>query len=235
MVDRLDEIFPRRSDVERTALRGLLRTLRYFGSASIRVKVFLRDDMLEQVVRSDQRLHCPDSRDSAAGRHPSLDPRSNPCNGCKAILRERDLVAYLKINRDQLDASASYRTECFEEYFLPLFSGGPSRALQFVGFATVVLTGAGCNSARCPRSANSREAKAAGHILRPTQTAHRIGSLVPQQFSTDLRNCQSAKRQTYLQAEFPHFGKTLRSFQAARLTTAQLLLRAFLVRVGKHR
>ncbi len=47
MVDRLDEIFPRRSDVERTALRGLLRAMRYFASPSIRVKVFLRDDMLE--------------------------------------------------------------------------------------------------------------------------------------------------------------------------------------------
>ena len=34
MVDRLDEIFPRRSDVERTALRGLLRAMRYFASAS---------------------------------------------------------------------------------------------------------------------------------------------------------------------------------------------------------
>src|SRR5258708_37987981 len=49
MVDRLDEIFPRRSDMEPTALRGLLRAMRYFASASIRVKVFLRDDMLEQV------------------------------------------------------------------------------------------------------------------------------------------------------------------------------------------
>jgi hypothetical protein len=53
MVDRLDEIFPRRSDVERTALRGLLRAMRYFASATIRVKIFLRDDMLEQVVRTD--------------------------------------------------------------------------------------------------------------------------------------------------------------------------------------
>jgi hypothetical protein len=54
MVDRLDEIFPRRSDVERTALRGLLRAMRYFASASIRVKVFLRDDMLEQVVGTSE-------------------------------------------------------------------------------------------------------------------------------------------------------------------------------------
>jgi hypothetical protein len=53
MVDRLDEIFPRRSDVEKMALRGILRAMRYFSSTSIRVKVFLRDDMLEQVARTD--------------------------------------------------------------------------------------------------------------------------------------------------------------------------------------
>ena len=54
MVDRLDEIFPRRSDVERKALRGLLRATRYFTSSTIRAKVFLRDDMLEQVVRTPE-------------------------------------------------------------------------------------------------------------------------------------------------------------------------------------
>jgi hypothetical protein len=32
MIDRLDEIFPRRSTLERTALRGLLRAMRFFDS-----------------------------------------------------------------------------------------------------------------------------------------------------------------------------------------------------------
>ncbi|MGB8028850.1 MAG: hypothetical protein WCF30_04215 [Terracidiphilus sp.] len=54
MVDRLDEIFPRRSDVERSALRGILRATRFFSSTTIRVKIFLRDDMLEQIVRNPE-------------------------------------------------------------------------------------------------------------------------------------------------------------------------------------
>lgn len=53
MVDRLDELFARRSTTERNALRGLLRTIRLFGSAHIRVKLFLRDDILEQIVEND--------------------------------------------------------------------------------------------------------------------------------------------------------------------------------------
>jgi hypothetical protein len=50
MVDRLDELFARRSDTETRALRGLLRTLSLFRSDRIRVKVFLRDDILDQIV-----------------------------------------------------------------------------------------------------------------------------------------------------------------------------------------
>lgn len=50
MIDRLDELFARRSKTEQNALRGLLQALRLFGSNRIRVKVFLRDDIFEEVV-----------------------------------------------------------------------------------------------------------------------------------------------------------------------------------------
>lgn len=53
MVDRLDELFARRSATERKALRGLLTTIRLFASERIRVKVFLRDDILEQIVAGE--------------------------------------------------------------------------------------------------------------------------------------------------------------------------------------
>lgn len=53
MIDRLDELFARRSTTERKALRGLLTTVRLFASDRIRVKVFLRDDIMEQIVAGD--------------------------------------------------------------------------------------------------------------------------------------------------------------------------------------
>ena len=53
MIDRLDEVFPRRSELETRALRGLLRATRLFTSQAIRIKVFLRDDMLEHVVTTE--------------------------------------------------------------------------------------------------------------------------------------------------------------------------------------
>ena len=48
MVDRLDELFARRSETETRALRGLLQALRLFRSDRIRVKIFLRDDILDK-------------------------------------------------------------------------------------------------------------------------------------------------------------------------------------------
>jgi len=53
MIDRLDELFARRSKTERKALRALLSTIRLFSSERIRVKVFLRDDILEQIVAGE--------------------------------------------------------------------------------------------------------------------------------------------------------------------------------------
>ncbi|HED03215.1 MAG TPA: hypothetical protein ENI60_00355, partial [Candidatus Fraserbacteria bacterium] len=53
MVDRLDELFTRRSETEKKALRGLLRTLRWFGSDRVRLKIFLRDDIFEYIVEGE--------------------------------------------------------------------------------------------------------------------------------------------------------------------------------------
>lgn len=47
MMDQLDTVFPRRSDEERRALRSLLRVGYSLGRPNLKVKVFLRDDILE--------------------------------------------------------------------------------------------------------------------------------------------------------------------------------------------
>ncbi len=143
MVDRLDEIFPRRSDVERTALRGLLRAMRYFSSPSIRVKVFLRDDMLEQVVRTESGFTALTHVTVRQADTLRWTQDQILAMVVKRFFANDNLAAYLGINRAQLDASASYRAGGFTEYFRLLFSGDPSRVLRFVGFPIVVPMGAG--------------------------------------------------------------------------------------------
>src|SRR6266849_2587857 len=119
MVDRLDEIFPRRSDVERTALRGLLRAMRYFSSPSIRVKVFLRDDMLEQVVRTDSGFTALTHVTVRQADTLRWTQDQILAMVVKRFFANDDLSAYLEIDRTRLDASAAYRTQSFDRIFPP--------------------------------------------------------------------------------------------------------------------
>lgn len=133
MVDRLDEIFPRRSDVERTALRGLLRAMRYFSSPSIRVKVFLRDDMLEQVVRTQDgftALTHVTVREADTLRWTQDQILSMIV---KRFCANDELVNHLGINREQLEASPSYREQCFYKIFPPTVFRERGRAPLSVG------------------------------------------------------------------------------------------------------
>jgi hypothetical protein len=128
MVDRLDEIFPRRSDVERTALRGLLRAMRYFSSQSIRVKVFLRDDMLEQVVRTDSGFTALTHVTVRQADTLRWTQDQILAMVVKRFFANDDLATYLKINRVHSDASASYRTEGFDKIFPPSVFRGPKQS-----------------------------------------------------------------------------------------------------------
>ena len=117
MVDRLDEIFPRRSDLETRALRGLLRTLRIFESRQIRVKVFLRDDILEQITSG--------GRGFAALTHVTARQADRLAWSQDGILNlvVRRLFASstlrdaLQVDPDRLAASPDYRSECFYRVF----------------------------------------------------------------------------------------------------------------------
>jgi hypothetical protein len=46
MFDRLDEVFPHRSEVEKKGLRGLLKTSYNISNPNLRIKIFLREDII---------------------------------------------------------------------------------------------------------------------------------------------------------------------------------------------
>ena len=134
MVDRLDEIFPRRSEVEKTALRALLRAMRYFASASIRVKVFLRDDMLEQVVATDAGFTALTHVTVRQADTLRWAQDQILAMVVKRFVANDTLATHLEINRDKMDASASYRTQCFDKIFPPtVFRGSrQSRTIRWI-------------------------------------------------------------------------------------------------------
>ena len=212
MVDRLDEIFPRRSEVETKALRSLLRAMRYFASGHVRVKVFLRDDMLDQIVRGEDGF--------TALTHVTVwqaDTLKWTQDQILAMIvqrfyADRGLASYLEVNREQLEASAAYREECFYRLFPPTVFRGPKQS------PTIRWIYNRCADARgvvTPRDVLDLliRAKQRQHDIcaaDPDGTTNAIVGAAAIQYG--LEQLSRRKRQTYLRAEFPHFWGHMEKF-----------------------
>lgn len=228
MVDRLDEIFPRRSDVERTALRGLLRTTRYFASGSIRVKVFLRDDMLEQVVRTDEGFTALTHVTARQADTLRWTEDQILAMVVKRFFANDDLVDYLKINRDQLEASAFYRAECFDKLFPPTVFRGTRQSPTIRWICNRCADGRGVITPRDVLDLLIRARQKQQDIYAVDQEGTSDWIIGAAAIQYGFEELSTRKRETYLQAEFPHLWKDIEKFSGGKTdyyaTTLQSLL-----------
>jgi hypothetical protein len=212
MVDRLDEIFPRRSDVERTALRGLLRAMRYFASANIRVKVFLRDDMLEQVVRTEHGFTALTHVTVRQADTLRWTQDQILTMVVKRFFANDSLTAHLEVNRAQLDASESYRALCFGKIFPSTVFRGPKQSPTIRWICNRCADGRGVVTPRDVLDLLIR-AKQKQQDIYATEIEGTsdwlIGATAIQYGFEEL---SKRKRQTYLQAEFPHLWTDIEKF-----------------------
>ncbi|MDD2653850.1 MAG: hypothetical protein PHI86_01915, partial [Candidatus Omnitrophica bacterium] len=118
MLDRLDEVFPHRSEVEKNGLKGLLRASYNFSSHSfLRIKIFLRDDIFEYL---------------AADGFTALTHITDRCSASMSwskddilylIVKRIAAIPYLRyeygIDSDKIDKDKSYRSEVFYKIFPP--------------------------------------------------------------------------------------------------------------------
>jgi len=212
MVDRLDEVFPRRSDVERTALRGLLRAMRYFSSASIRVKVFLRDDMLEQVVRADAGFTALTHVTVRQADTLRWTQDQILAMVVKRFFANDGLVTYFEINRDQLEASTSYRTQCFDKIFPPTVFRGPKQSPTIRWICNRCADGRGVVTPRdvLDLLIRAKQRQQDSYAADPEGKADWV--IGPAAIQYGFEELSKRKRQTYLQAEFPHLWKDIEKF-----------------------
>ncbi|MGD1214520.1 MAG: hypothetical protein ABR861_05985 [Terriglobales bacterium] len=216
MVDRLDEIFPRRSDVERTALRALLRAMRYFASASIRVKVFLRDDMLEQVVATDAGFTALTHVTVRQADTLRWAQDQILAMVVKRFVANDSLATYLEIDRNRLDASASYRAQCFNKIFPATVFRGSRQSPTIRWIWNRCADGRGVVT---PRDVLDL-------LIRAVQRQQDICTAEPEGSSDRIigaaaivygfEELSKRKRQTYLQAEFPHLWKDIEKFSGGK-------------------
>ena len=212
MVDRLDEIFPRRSDVERTALRGLLRAMRYFSSASIRVKVFLRDDMLEQVVKTGEGFTALTHVTARQADTLRWTEEQVLAMIVKRFVANDNLVAYLKVNREQVDASAAHRTECFNLVFPPTVFKGTRQSPTIRWICNRCADGRGVITPRDVLDLLIRAKQKQQDICgaEPEGASDWIIGAAAIQYG--FEELSKRKRETYLQAEFPHLWNDIEKF-----------------------
>jgi hypothetical protein len=212
MVDRLDEIFPRRTDVERTALRGLLRAMRYFASASIRVKVFLRDDMLEQVVRTEAGFTALTHVTVRQADTLRWTQDQILAMVVKRFFANDAFAEYLQVDRAHLDASVSYRTECFGKIFPPTVFRGSKQSPTIRWIYNRCADGRGVVTPRDVLDLLIRAKQKQQDIYAVELEGSADWVIGPAAIQYGFEELSKRKLQTYLQAEFPHLWNDIEKF-----------------------
>jgi hypothetical protein len=212
MVDRLDEIFPRRSDVERTALRGLLRAMRYFSSTNIRVKVFLRDDMLEEVVRTESGFTALTHVTVRQADTLRWTQDQILAMVVKRFCANDTFASYVEINGEQLDASAAYRSEGFNKIFPRAVFKGPKQSPTIRWIFNRCADGRGVVTPRDVLDLLLRAKQKQQDLYSADPEGRSEYIIGPAAIQYGFEELSKRKRETYLQAEFPHLWKEIEKF-----------------------
>lgn len=230
MIDRLDEIFPRRSELERRALRGLLRATRVFGSDRIRIKVFLRDDMLHQVVRGGEGFVALSHITSRQSEILRWSEEQILTMVVKRIFASYQMIDFFGVDKDALDTSHSYRTDLFYRVFPDSVNKGSrqSKTLRWIYNHT-----ADSNGVVTPRDVIDLLTKAKQHqqsILQSNKAGKSLDFFDSNSIQYGLAELSKRKRTTYLEAEFPHLWEHMEKFAGGPVRFSEEHVRKYLGR-----
>ncbi|MGB7548141.1 MAG: hypothetical protein WBM14_10360 [Terracidiphilus sp.] len=228
MVDRLDEIFPRRSDVERTALRGILRATRYFSTGDLRVKIFLRDDMLEQIVRTEQGFTALTHVTARKSDTLRWNDDQILAMVVKRFFANDQFAVHLGIDRDALEANATYRREAFGRIFPPTVFRGKKQSPTIRWICNRCADGRGVVTPRdvLDLLIRAKQRQQDIYAAEPEGTSDYVISAAAIQYG--FEELSKRKKETYLEAEFPHFWKDIKKFSGGKTVYNAAALEALL-------
>jgi len=235
MIDRLDEIFPRRSPLETRALRGLLRSLRLFTTDSIRVKIFLRDDMLEQVVSTEDgftALTHITARQADTLRWPEDHILTMVV---KRIFADDKVSMYLEVDKGRIDASQGYRRECFYKVFPATVHSGHNQSPTLRWMYTHTMDGRGVVTPRDVLDLITKAKQNQQDEFNQTPDGESPWLIGPKAILYGLEELSKRKRDTYLKAEFPHLWPDIEKLEGGKTEYFPTTLQKILGRqVGAH-
>jgi hypothetical protein len=230
MMDRLDEIFPRRSGIETKALRGLLRTLRIFQTPHIRLKIFLRDDIFDQVTSTQNGF--PALTHVTARQADSLRWSEEQILSLivKRLFTSQPLRAYLGVDNEKLSASQQYQRECFGLVFPVSVHRGQHQSDTLRWIYNHTTDGRGVVT---PRDVIDLLVRAKQHQQDEFEAdANGTADWVigPSSILYGLSELSKRKKDTFLKAEFPHFWPHIEKFIGGKTEYTERALRTLLGR-----
>lgn len=212
MIDKLDEIFPRRSSLESRALRGLLRVMRTFMSPEIRVKVFLRDDMLENILSTGDGFTALTHVTARQSDTLRWSEEQILTFVVKRLFANEKLCQYCQVDKDRLNASAEYQKECFKKVFPDTVHRGPNQSSTIRWIYSHTQDGRGVVTPRdvLELLTTARQKQLDSCLADPAGSSPDIIGSSAIQYG--LEELSKKKRQTYLEAEFPHIWPNIAKF-----------------------
>jgi hypothetical protein len=216
MLDRLDEVFPRRSKLERVALRALLRTTRNFPTDLIRIKLFLRDDIFENVVLGKDgftALSHIEARKAATLRWGPKEIQMLLVKRFTANPRVRTAFQIVKERIEQNDME--HAVEVFGRLFPPQVISGKRQSGTLDWIYHHCEDGRGVVTPRDVLDLLQFALKAqVSHMQRgQVPTSFLMG---PQALREGLDELSKKKCRTYLEAEFPGFWPDIKKFESLK-------------------
>ncbi|HJS88705.1 MAG TPA: hypothetical protein VJ738_01930 [Steroidobacteraceae bacterium] len=233
MVDRLDEVFPRRSDTERRALRGLLRAVKQFSTPLIRVKLFIRDDMLDNLVSTDAGFTALTHLTARQADTLRWEPEQIQAMLAKRFFANDGIAAFFNVDAERVNSSAAYRLQCLSKLFPPTVFRGTRQSSTLTWIYKRCSDGRGVVT---PRDVLDLllKAKQRQHDIcsgdPDGETAWLIGADAIQY---GLEQLSEHKRRTYLQAEFPHLWQHMAKFIGGKTEYSEEALVALLGKEAK--
>jgi len=211
MVDRLDELFLRRSETERLALRALLRAKRYFASPRLSLKIFLRDDILGDITTDGfSALTHVTARQADPLRWTQEQILTLVVNRLYANVALRTLV---DVDMERLKASADYREEAFYKVFPSQVFAGERQSMTLSWLYKRTMDGNGVVTPRDVIFLLTKATQAQRTRCRSSSGDSSDAIVTRHALEHGLEQLSEWKYTTYLKAEFPHFAQYIESFR----------------------
>lgn len=223
MLDRLDEVFPRRSKEEENGLKGLLKAAYNLSEPELRIKVFLRDDIIEQLATSTDGF--------AALTH--VTDRSSPTLTwakekillliVKRVCSSKPIALHYSVDSALIENDSTYRESVFYNMF-------PKKIGKFVTLDWLINALSDGNGIVTPRDIIDlfNFAKAEEYKNFQLNPGDREFLVDIESMKKALEQLSSEKRNKYLMAEFPHMRDSILKLEGSySIHTVQSLEKIF--------